>query len=466
MKTLSTISLLLSCIFSFGQFAIGSRTITYNDPTRTGGTGSGGGPGRQIECAVYYPATSAGVNTPVVDGVFPVVVFGHGFSMAWSAYQNVWEHLSPKGFILVFPKTESGFFPAPSHNDFGLDLVVASNRMLASNSETNSPFYQKVNGKSGIMGHSMGGGATILAAENNENIKTIIGLAPAETNPSAIAAATNVTVPALILSGSSDGVTPPVEHHLPIYDALVSPCKSYVSMTGGAHCYFANTDFACDFGEGSASTGITLSRAQQQTFMNSLITPWLNFYLKGDCEGYTQFQTAAATSGLVLTNACNYEPINVTITTTDASNGQNNGSALVSTTGGTFPVDLTWFDGSNVPEINGLAPGVYEFTITDAFCTLTGSVTILDGTANILGSGLSSFQIFPNPTKDGAVLSFAQAFQGRIQLLDTRGRVLLDMDAGTESSIHLDLNGLSAGIYMVTILESTGFVSSKCMVKE
>ena len=97
MTKLST--LLVAILFAqiaLSQFAIGTQTITYNDPDRTGGVGSGAGPGRQIECAVYYPATSAGTNTPVASGQFPIVVFGHGFAMEWSAYQNVWQHLVPQ----------------------------------------------------------------------------------------------------------------------------------------------------------------------------------------------------------------------------------------------------------------------------------------------------------------------------------------------------------------------------------
>lgn len=294
-----------SSFFLMAQFSIGSQTITYNDPGRTGGFGSGGGPGRQIQCEVYYPALSNGTNAILASGSFPIVVFGHGFAMAWSAYENIWEHLVPEGYVVIFPRTEGGLFPAPSHNDFGLDLALVSQRLLADNNNPSSSFYQKLNGKSAIMGHSMGGGATILAAQNNNNIQTIIGLAPAETNPSAIAAAANVNVPSLVLSGSSDGVTPPDEHHLPIFNALNTNCKSYVSITGGAHCYYANTNFNCDFGEGSASSGITVTREQQQAFMNSVITPWLNYFLKNESTQYSTFIDAAGTSGLVLNEICN-----------------------------------------------------------------------------------------------------------------------------------------------------------------
>ena len=77
------------------------------------------------------------------------------------------------------------------------------------------------------------------------------GLAPAESSSngvSSINSAKTVTVPSLILSGAQDGVTPPVDHHIPMYDSLASACKTFVSIIGGAHCYFANTNIACDVG--------------------------------------------------------------------------------------------------------------------------------------------------------------------------------------------------------------------------
>jgi len=72
------------------QFSIGHTTITFNDPNRTGGFGSGGGAGRQIQTEIYYPAAMAGDNVPVSVGEFPVVVIGHGFVMSWDAYANIW----------------------------------------------------------------------------------------------------------------------------------------------------------------------------------------------------------------------------------------------------------------------------------------------------------------------------------------------------------------------------------------
>ena len=90
---------------------IGHTTLTFNDPARSGGFGSGGGPGRQIQTEVYYPATVVGENTAVADGQWPVIVFGHGFAMNWDAYANIWNYLVPYGYIIAFPRTEGGLFP-------------------------------------------------------------------------------------------------------------------------------------------------------------------------------------------------------------------------------------------------------------------------------------------------------------------------------------------------------------------
>ncbi len=290
------------------NYAVGHTTITFNDPTRSGGFGSGGGSGRQIQTEIYYPALSAGTDVALAPGEFPVIVFGHGFAMAWSAYQNVWEDLAPEGYILAFPRTEGNLLPAPSHQDFGLDLALVETRMQAENGDANSLFYQHVRSSSAIMGHSMGGGATFIGAANNNSpsLKAVVGLAPAETNPSAIAAASNVTHDVLIFSGSSDGVTPPSSNHQPIYNNAASNCKTFISITNGSHCYFANSNFNCDFGELTTGTG-SLSRAEQQDITSDYLKLWLNFKLKNSCLAWDEFlDSLSASPRIIEQQQCSY----------------------------------------------------------------------------------------------------------------------------------------------------------------
>ncbi|MCX7745065.1 MAG: T9SS type A sorting domain-containing protein [Flavobacteriales bacterium] len=281
-KTALFLVLFISVSSMFAQYLIGHRTFTFNDPSRTGGFGSGGGPGRQIQTEIYYPATAAGDNTPFVTDSFPYIVFGHGFVMTWDAYMNFVNELVPKGYIILFPRTEGSI--TPNHNDFGLDLALVVNSFRNLGQNPSSVYYQRVGSTCAIMGHSMGGGAAFLAAANNNNITALATVAAAETNPSAINAAKNVKVPTLVMYGGNDCVTPPINHQLKMYDSLGTKCKTLINIVGGSHCQFAESNFNCNFGETTCSPGPTISRAVQHQRMFKYLVPWLNKVLKGACH--------------------------------------------------------------------------------------------------------------------------------------------------------------------------------------
>lgn len=275
-RILTTLFLLFGLSVTAQNLPIGHRTITYTDPSRNN---------RAIACEVYYPATVAGDNVSVATGEFPVVIVGHGFSMVVSAYQNWWEEFVPKGYIFVLPTTEGGLFSV-SHGDFGMDLAFVAGEMQAANGNPSSPFFGKVKARTALMGHSMGGGATVLAAANNTNIDCIVGLAPAETTPSAESAASSVTVPTLILHGSEDEVTPEADHALLIYNGIGSSCKYYARLTQGCHCFYANYNFFCATGEMNIGT---LTREQQQQLSYNLVNPWFDYFLMDNCPAYDDF---------------------------------------------------------------------------------------------------------------------------------------------------------------------------------
>ena len=271
--------------------AVGHRSITYVDPARGN---------RQVQTEIYYPADAAGDNVPVSAGAFPVVTFGHGFVMAWSAYQYLWTSLVPQGYILALPRTEGGAFP--SHEQFGRDLAFLVDKLRAEGANPSSPFYNHVGTTACAMGHSMGGGASVLAASYNPGITALANLAAAETNPSAIGAAASVTAPSLMFSGSKDCVTPPSQHQIPIYNALGSDCKAIVTITGGNHCQFAESGTLCELGE-SCSADIT--REQQHTLVLAILTPWLAWTLRGDPAGLQQYQALLdAGSGITSVEDC------------------------------------------------------------------------------------------------------------------------------------------------------------------
>lgn len=297
MKPYFLTALVLFSHLAFCQFEIGHTTIDFIDPSRNN---------RVIETEIYYPASASGDNTTPINETFPVIVFGHGFVMAWSAYQNIWEDLVPQGYIMAFPRTEGNAL-STNHQAFGWDLQYLVTAMQEEGQNPNSILHQIVREETALMGHSMGGGACFLAADSltsnsNQNFKTLVGLAPAESTSngvSSIASAKNIQVPSIIFSGSQDGVTPPEEHHQAMYDSLASECKTFVNILGGAHCYFANSNFNCDFGEGSSSSGISISREEQQDITNDFVSLWLTYSLKSDCNSFEIFMDSLENSNRI-----------------------------------------------------------------------------------------------------------------------------------------------------------------------
>lgn len=331
MKNLFAFFVCIAGFSGFSQsFQVGHTTINFTDANRNN---------RVIQTEIYYPASVAGTDVAMAAGQFPVVVFGHGFVMVWSAYQNLWDSIVPRGYIMAFPRTEGNI--SPSHGEFGKDLKFLVGAMQNEGSSSSSLFYNGVSDKSAIMGHSMGGGSSLLAAANNTNIETVICFAPAETNPSAIGAADSITVDALIMVGAQDGVAPPASHGIPMYDTLGSSCKTFISITGGAHCYFALSNFNCDFGENSSSTGISISRAQQQDVTIDFVSLWLDYKLKGNCSAFSVFNDSLdASPRITHQQNCQANPIPA-IT--------NNGGTLQSTAG----LGYQWYlNGNIVPGAN------------------------------------------------------------------------------------------------------------------
>ncbi len=294
---LSLIFLLGFCLKALTQpYAIGNTTISFIDPDRNN---------RAINTAVYYPAISSGQNTPVASGQFPVIVFGHGFVMVHTAYQYLWTDLVPEGYILAFPTTEGSF--SPSHLDFGLDLAFLIEKMKTEGQNPSSLFYNAVAETSAVMGHSMGGGASFLACNLNQSPTTMVTFAAANTNPSAIGAASGVTIPTLLFAGQNDCVTPPPVHQYPLYEATASQQKVLIEINGGGHCYFADYNLFCAIGEGSCSPSPSVTRQQQQNTTLDFLHPWFDFLLKNNISAWQIFmdslQSSSRISHLIQWNA-------------------------------------------------------------------------------------------------------------------------------------------------------------------
>lgn len=279
--------LMVSAPHAFAQsYQIGFSFRTFTDADR----------GRDIPVAVYYPSNTGGENSLVANSLagFPVISFGHGFVIETEAYSWLWEELVPEGYILIFPRTEGQLLPAPDHAAFGEDIAFCAEEIIRLGNLPSGPLSGKVYPRMAFMGHSMGGGAAYLAAQGNEDVATTVTFAAADTDPSSISAASDVAVPSLVIAALEDCVTPQPSIQQPLYDNLPAVEKAIVSLEGASHCNFTDGSASlCFLGEGFSCSGFGpfISRGLQHERTMEVILPWLNNYLKSECDQGLGFMT-------------------------------------------------------------------------------------------------------------------------------------------------------------------------------
>jgi dienelactone hydrolase len=206
---------------------------------------------------------------PARRGRYPVVAFGHGFAQDSSRYASTLTAIAARGYVVIAPDSERGLLP--DHARFAADLW-RSLRWARANVAGASRTLDAV------AGHSMGGGAALLAADRYPGIDTVLTLAAAETRPSATAASAGVIVPALYVVGSEDAIVPPATT-MAMY-VRKPPPATFASITGGFHCGFADST---SFGGIGCDSG-SISRRRQLALTHRLLGDWLDARFRGARE--------------------------------------------------------------------------------------------------------------------------------------------------------------------------------------
>ncbi len=156
-------------------------------------------------------------------------------------------------------------------------------------------------------------------------------------------------------------------------NAVVSAINGISASTSGINisCFGAMDGEATAFGSGgSGNYSFEWSNAEFTQTISNLGTGTYDVTVTDDDTGCT------ATAAQVI-----IEPaaLSLTIVGMDAQNG-NDGSADLTVMGGTSPYSYLWSNGETTEDIDGLAPGTYTVTVTDAnACTETESVVIGGG---------------------------------------------------------------------------------------
>ena len=191
---------------------------------------------------VTFP-TDAFTGVPVsAKGPFPVVMFSHGYGGYPEQSSFLTDHLATWGFVVVAPDHRSrnlkaviGGTVGQGQNDV-TDLrqalaVVRFMNIAPGDLLTNKLDLTRV----ASLGHSAGGGAAITFA-NDSDVRTYIGLAPAEGTPPP-------GKPGMIMQGTSDKVVLPAGTEK-LFASLATP-KRLILVNRAGHNVF---DDACTIG--------------------------------------------------------------------------------------------------------------------------------------------------------------------------------------------------------------------------
>ena len=177
--------------------------------------------------------------------------------------------MASRGYIVIAPDSEAGL--TPSHSRLADDLW-ASLRWARANVRGASATLDAVGG------HSMGGGAALVAADRHPAIDAVLTLAAAETTPSATTASRGVSAQALYVVGTEDAIVAPATTRAMF--AAKPPPATFASIMGGYHCGF--NDSTSFFGLGCDSGSI--GRSRQLGLTHALLGDWLDARFRGAAE--------------------------------------------------------------------------------------------------------------------------------------------------------------------------------------
>lgn len=235
-----------------------------------------GNPGRyQVAYYSSYPAvpefSAATIYFPANKGEdFGGVAIAPGFlesqeNMSWWG-----AHLASHGFAVLTLDTNE----LRDNPSLRADALIAAVEVLRSEGERMGGTLRGkiLNDRMAIMGHSMGGGGTLIAANaHSAELKAAIPFTPWQPEGDF----SEISIPTLVIAGENDSIAPVADHAQPHYDSLPDGIpKMYLEIAGGNH-FIANTD--------------TQDRLAPNIDVHDLVggmaVAWLKLYVDGD-ESY------------------------------------------------------------------------------------------------------------------------------------------------------------------------------------
>ncbi len=229
----------------------------------------------QVAYYSSYPAvpefSAATIYFPANKGEdFAGVAISPGFvesqeNMSWWG-----NHLASHGFAVLTLDTNE----LRDNPSLRADALMAAIEVLRNEGERMGGTLRGkiLNDRMAIMGHSMGGGGTLIAANaHSAELKAAIPFTPWQPDGNFSA----ISIPTLVIAGENDRIAPAADHALPHFESLSEDIpKMYFEIKDGNH-FIANTDT----GDGRLAPNIDV-----HDLVGGMSVAWLKLFVDGDEE--------------------------------------------------------------------------------------------------------------------------------------------------------------------------------------
>jgi len=186
--------------------------------------------------SIFYPLTLS------FDAPMGGVVLIPGYQGTQSNYDWWGPMLASFGYAVMIIDTNT---PTDNLAARKAALIAAVDYLKAQNSRDDSALQGKLDvNKIGIMGHSLGGGGALAAADElGDNINALIPLLPycCELGQSFDGDYSGLDVPTMIIASAEDTIAAPAQHARALYDSIADATpKAYVEFATGDHMLATN----------------------------------------------------------------------------------------------------------------------------------------------------------------------------------------------------------------------------------
>jgi dienelactone hydrolase len=254
-----------------GAIPVSGLTPIVRGPAPTKASATAKGPYEVMSYTSGFMIMNFGGGTIWVptgaEAPFGAVAVCPGFTAAQSSIRNWGPFLASHGIVAITIDTTTPLDPVDLRVE---ELMGALGTIKSENMRSGSPIYQKIDTmRLGVMGWSMGGGGTWLAAAMHPELRTAITLA-GHIITALDQDVSKLTVPTLMFAGSTDTPILGGGMSMPVYDMIPASTPKMVWEVQGQGHNVANDP---------AGTGGAIGRYG---------LAWQKVFLEGD-ERYRQF---------------------------------------------------------------------------------------------------------------------------------------------------------------------------------